>query len=600
MAGRRGAAEHRRSDEGREPPERKGLVSRCRVDRRTSAPAHRRLGQHAAEPEAAPTGASAECARTAHSSAGHLGSLYNPAMRRALILSLAALIAVLTLTLVALVTYAVSVPAAGEPARDRGQPTPPELTIVAVGDSYMSGEGAKAFYRGTDRPALDKCRRAPTPYPVRVAKALHATLYFAACSGARTFNVGTPFPRSHLSPRPQRGERLQVQTLRDHPDADIVLLSIGGNDAEFSDIVALCAGHGDSCVPKAQPWLDNLDAGVQPDLRDVYAEVRTTARRTARVYVTLYPIPFGASVRSCAAIGMETDEVGFVRTFVERLNDEIRLAAADAGFGVIDLSTALGKGGLCDKRGEPRTLNAWRDQKPDGVPHAAIDVLRGSFHPTEHGHRLMARKVLARLAGAQAATAQRDAQPSPPPGPPPGVSAAGVSPPRISPPGVSRPGVPPTLPPGAEATEFGPPLPPFPQDPNPCTAAATKRDVVELDVGPDRVTGARPSSRVCYRTFQGEWHATRADPDGRATIPFGRASKGVGGWRRVLYRDRSGHWVQQVVRPGPSAAPPKVSIGEAWLTTRTATLITALVLTLLVTIICALLAARVIVDTVLP
>ena len=76
------------------------------------------------------------------------------------------------------------------------------LRIVALGDSYMSGEGAGTFFRGTDRGRSDACRRAPTAYPVRVARALAARpparydgacLTFVACSGARTWNIGDAF-----------------------------------------------------------------------------------------------------------------------------------------------------------------------------------------------------------------------------------------------------------------------------------------------------------------------------------------------------------------------------------------------------------------------
>ena len=89
-----------------------------------------------------------------------------------------------------------------EPAAER--PVGRTLNVVAIGDSYMSGEGAGTFYQETDRPGADLCHRAPTAWPVRVTDALRSrlpagyesvSLTFVACSGAQTMNVlaGTSF-----------------------------------------------------------------------------------------------------------------------------------------------------------------------------------------------------------------------------------------------------------------------------------------------------------------------------------------------------------------------------------------------------------------------
>jgi hypothetical protein len=41
---------------------------------------------------------------------------------------------------------------------------PGDPTFAALGDSYMSGEGAKQFYEGTNTQGSNECRRAPTAY----------------------------------------------------------------------------------------------------------------------------------------------------------------------------------------------------------------------------------------------------------------------------------------------------------------------------------------------------------------------------------------------------------------------------------------------------
>lgn len=479
----------------------------------------------------------------------------------------ASVLTAVILGLIVLAVYRLGVPAAGEAAKARSAPSEPALTIVAMGDSYMSGEGAGRFYTGTDLPGRNSCRRAPTAYSVRVADALGADLHFTACSGARTYNIGSRFGGSGPRSSPQfSDEPLQIEALRAHREADVVLLSIGGNDARFSEVVSLCAGRRDSCVPEATGWMNNLDEVVQPALRELYAEVRSLAGERTRIFVTTYPVPFEDGVTSCDDVGMATDEVGFIREFVGRLNAQIVFAALDARFELIDLSTALQSGGLCSSGSGAAALNAWRWQRPARFPRGPVDPVRGSFHPTEYGHGLLATRVLARLRepGAPSTAPPTDG----PAGPPPDL--------------------PPDLPPYVP-DEFGPPVGPFVQDKNPCTPVAARREAVQRSERVDRFSGARANSRVCYRTYQGGWQTTRADTDGRVTVEFARrATTGIGGYRRVLYRDRAGEWVQRTLQPDASAAAPDVWLPAAWLTGQT-----VLLLVLIAVVALALVAATV-------
>ena len=53
-------------------------------------------------------------------------------------------------------------PAGGPPSTDlKAQSS----DLLALGDSYMSGEGAKTFIKGTDEADADTCRRSPPPMP---------------------------------------------------------------------------------------------------------------------------------------------------------------------------------------------------------------------------------------------------------------------------------------------------------------------------------------------------------------------------------------------------------------------------------------------------
>ena len=91
----------------------------------------------------------------------------------------------LVVTVVALIWLAT--PRAVAPS-DTIEPTVRQPTLVALGDSYMSGEGAEKFFEGTNDSGQNECRRSPTAYAHRVvepggASALHHLAFFA-CSGA--------------------------------------------------------------------------------------------------------------------------------------------------------------------------------------------------------------------------------------------------------------------------------------------------------------------------------------------------------------------------------------------------------------------------------
>ncbi|MFE9374714.1 SGNH/GDSL hydrolase family protein [Streptomyces sp. NPDC006711] len=164
------------------------------------------------------------------------------------------------------------------------QPLPgkPKNVIVAMGDSYSSGEGAsegdrdyypETNYRGKNKkidendPSRDGChrstyawsRQASLPGASKSIGALddgsdnNMDYHLIACSGARTYNV----LRNPLS-----GELPQIQKGYLNNNTTLVTISIGGNDARFASIVQQClvAAGGNSCETKS---FDDLDAAVE-------------------------------------------------------------------------------------------------------------------------------------------------------------------------------------------------------------------------------------------------------------------------------------------------------------------------------------------------
>ncbi|MGW1171089.1 hypothetical protein [Streptomyces sp. NPDC002550] len=143
----------------------------------------------------------------------------------------------------------------------------PANMVVVMADSYSSGEGATApggadLYPETDHhdklndAQTDKCHRS------KLAWSRQATLpgygksigsmadsfdpemdyHFVTCSGARTYNV--------LDKQQGSGEVPQIQAGYLDDNTTLVTLSIGGNDARFSDIVAKCSNS----TTRARSW----------------------------------------------------------------------------------------------------------------------------------------------------------------------------------------------------------------------------------------------------------------------------------------------------------------------------------------------------------
>ena len=146
------------------------------------------------------------------------------------------------------------------------QPDPSDqgTHVIALGDSYMSGEGAPEFYRGTSQPGVNGCRRAPSAYMALAAKngQLAGPLIFVACSGAKYENLSSVNQFPGEPPGHQGGGLTQLEHVDslgiDSNTASVVVLSIGGNDASFGEIGRACVLPGD-CSEYGQVWLDGLE-----------------------------------------------------------------------------------------------------------------------------------------------------------------------------------------------------------------------------------------------------------------------------------------------------------------------------------------------------
>ena len=204
----------------------------------------------------------------------------------------------------------------------------PGLDYVALGDSYASGEGATEdqFYPSTTFPdpaatgTTTGCHRSHTSWGEATANALLkagkiTSWRFVACSGAVTDNLyginGNYAKFGEVEP-PQ----LNAVT----KNTIIATLSMGGNDANFSDILSACAeafvngwiatngygcrNPGRTANQDAAKGLAQIASGIKtpslgPDatkkLSQVYLDILSKMNPNGRLIVTGYPRLFASS-----------------------------------------------------------------------------------------------------------------------------------------------------------------------------------------------------------------------------------------------------------------------------------------------------------------
>lgn len=299
--------------------------------------------------------------------------------------------------------------------------------IAILGDSYISGEGAadgiddrepptepgSPYHACTDivdkgtcgyasdgRPYENKCHRSDASWAMRVAKGLTSgsDILFAACSGAITDDTldhgqydgldGRPGP----SPPGVFGGQPQLDALADfqaYRDADVVLLSIGGNDVKFPEVIARCLKV--SClVWPASGWKGDAQYEAR-HIGDRVAEtidrIRTVAG-SAHVVLVGYPDP--TRISQCGATGWGTSllsidaaEQQWLRDeYIGPLNDSLQSAASRAGATFVPFRYAFGGHEICSNLAYANGIKAGND---------ILGVFgKESFHPNAFGHRQLA------------------------------------------------------------------------------------------------------------------------------------------------------------------------------------------------------------------
>lgn len=217
---------------------------------------------------------------------------------------------------------------------------------AALGDSYSAGVGAGSYEAGSGA-----CKRSSRAYPALWAAA-HAPSSFAftACSGATTADVRA----RQLTPL--------------GPATGLVSISVGGNDAGFSDVMSTCVLSSQSrCLARVAEARTFVDTTLPGLLDTTYDAIHGRAPH-AHVVVLGYPRVY--QVPGTCLVGLSDTSRRAIDAAADDLDGVLAKRAADHGFTFADVRGVFTGHELCS--GSP-----WL--------HSLTLPVDESYHPTVTG-----------------------------------------------------------------------------------------------------------------------------------------------------------------------------------------------------------------------
>lgn len=310
-------------------------------------------------------------------------------------------------------------------------PGKPRDIVVAMGDSFSSGEGASVtgggdYYRETDVDGADPlwrdaCHRSRYAWSRKArlpgnttaigtrADSWDPTLdyHLIACSGAQTENL-LPLDGSVANFFGERGsaeygELPQVDQGYLDEYTTLVTLSIGGNDARFSDIVKQCiyAAQLDFCPDVRLGGDTRILRETEPELirgpvrKSIVIVLNEIHRRApnARIVLMGYPILVENRAATSCALGFDAPEITWMAQMGDLMAQQMAGAAAEATLAgapttFSDPRSEFAGKGIC---GIPETIHGIvADKTPGDEPGLTPPNSTQSFHPKIEGTTLYA------------------------------------------------------------------------------------------------------------------------------------------------------------------------------------------------------------------
>jgi lysophospholipase L1-like esterase len=236
-----------------------------------------------------------------------------------------------------LLTLGLAAPAAAAPPHA-------DTDYVALGDSYSSGVGAPG--------QAGLCLRSPNGFPGQWASRNNPKSFTnLSCSGAVT------------------GDVLDFQVPALSGGADLISITIGGNDAGFATTVLSCTISSDAaCVAKVKAAESTISTSLGAKLDATYAAIKNRAP-DAKVVVLGYPALFDTSSVWCT---MTLTKRRALNEGAQVLDDLIRARSQAAGLIWSDVRDEFAGHGIC--AASPYLNNL------------TVAPPQNSFHPTKTGY----------------------------------------------------------------------------------------------------------------------------------------------------------------------------------------------------------------------
>ncbi|MEX1995368.1 MAG: SGNH/GDSL hydrolase family protein [Candidatus Saccharimonadales bacterium] len=288
-----------------------------------------------------------------------------------------------------------------------------QIEYLALGDSYISGEGAFNYLEGTDT-ENNKCHLSTASYPYLIGYTLNYNSYRSiACSGSRVSDI-TDSSTHYKGQNMNKVERQNLGSPKINEILEMfqpgyiyqlnfvskylpktVTVSIGGNNIGFSQIVKKCIAP-DTCFSSFEDRLELVRRVNRtfPDLVGTYQEIKNATSPDAKVFAVGYPqlaLPGG----NCALnVRLDSQELEFSKQLISYMNLVISRAAQKAGVIYVDTEDAFSGHLLCETVSSDVAVNGLTlgDDFPDFLNGP---IGNESYHPNQLGHQLLKQKILA-------------------------------------------------------------------------------------------------------------------------------------------------------------------------------------------------------------
>lgn len=301
---------------------------------------------------------------------------------------------------------------------------------LALGDSFSSGEGLPDAF---DEPAVHRCQRSPSAYPLAAAARVDASppfdpVTFLACTGATV----AAMPAGSAPELTDSDSERQLKALRATDLFDVITMTFGGNDLHFRDVIVAClkglatwygagfliGGSLGLLIVNLRNGFCSIDrdktltqiAALEKRLTELYIKTATHLKGDGRLYVLGYPRLFAPSDvwplfvkagNTCE--GVAAGDADLLGELADALNGTIEDAARAAN-AVVKVSGRVVSYVRVDDLYATHERCGTDTPWINGFPTvdledrgSFVNRLRSSFHPNADGHSAEAARVASRV-----------------------------------------------------------------------------------------------------------------------------------------------------------------------------------------------------------